>query len=410
MSEENKNNDQGHNSDQPGKKKKTDDFPIQEYRLVPAHEDYSGYEEDEIDLIELAKTIWDNRVLIYKFVAVGVVLGLAVALLSTKEYRSSATLMPEYSTETAGGNASRLLQQYGGLLGISGGGTYNSASNAIRVQLYPQIVSSLSFQQKLAAHDFYFPDYDTTASLMEYYLEIQSPGVLGYLQKFTIGLPGTIIGAFSGDDEVSPNAFDQNADPDIIELTKDEMKVIENLRQRVSASLDEESGVITVGVQMTNPKLAAEMADFTIQELTDYLVEYRTEKVLRDLQFVEEQLAEAEKRFEAAQIALADFRDSNQGALTNRARTQEQQLQSEYDLAFNLYNGLTQEYEQAKLRVQEETPVFKVLQPVQVPVDDETSGAMILIVFVMLSGIASIGWIFIRQFLESNPFEKQSEA
>ncbi|MDZ7808047.1 MAG: hypothetical protein U5K71_13160 [Gracilimonas sp.] len=65
-----------------------------------------------------------------------------------------------------------------------------------------------------------------------------------------------------------------------------------------------------------------------------------------------------------AQIALADFRDSNQGALTNRARTQEQQLQSEYDLAFNLYNGLTQEYEQAKLRVQEETPVFKVLQPV----------------------------------------------
>ncbi|MDZ7808046.1 MAG: hypothetical protein U5K71_13155 [Gracilimonas sp.] len=44
------------------------------------------------------------------------------------------------------------------------------------------------------------------------------------------------------------------------------------------------------------------------------------------------------------------------------------------------------------------------------PVNDETSGAMILIVFVMLSGIASIGWIFIRQFLESNPFENKSEA
>jgi len=160
---------------------------------------------------------------------------------------------------------------------------------------------------------------------------------------------------------------------------------------------------------MTDPQLAAKMADFTIQELTRYLVEYRTEKVLRDLHFVEEQLAAAEERFENAQMELANFMDSNRGTLTSRARTEEQQLQSEYDLAFSLYNGLTQQYEQAKLRVQEETPVFKVLNPVQVPVSDETSGGMILIVFVMLSVIVSIGWIFIRQFLESNPFDKDME-
>lgn len=401
MSEENNsNNENGDNK--PGKKQHPENFPIQEYRLVPADQGYGGYEEDEIDLIELAKTVWDNRKVIYRFVAVGMVLGVLVALLSPKEYVSDATLMPEYSTESQGG-ASSLLRQYGGLIGLGGGGTYNSASNAIRVDLYPKIVQSLSFQDQLARQQFYYPDYDTTASLYKYYMEIQNPGVIGYLRMYTVGLPGTILGALFDTEEGLSSGI--GSEDEIVELSKNEMKVIDNLRSRVSASLDEESGVVTVRAKMSDPKLAAHVAKYTIEELTSYLVEYRTEKVIRDLEFIEEQLNDAEERFREAQLALADFDDSNQGNLTARARTERQRLQSEYDIAFNLYNSLTQQYEEAKLKVQEETPVFKVLQPVQVPVNDETSGAMVLIVFVMLSGIASIGWIFIRQFLASNPFK-----
>lgn len=404
MSEENKSN-QGDNGDsKPGKKKHSEDFPIQEYRLVPADQTYGGYEEDEIDLIELAKTIWDNRKVIYRFVAVGVVLGVLVALLSPKEYVSDATLMPEYSAESAGG-ASSLLQQYGGLLGMSGG-NFNSASNAIRVDLYPQIVQSLSFQTNLMNQDFTYPEYDTTATLYEYFMEIHSPGVLAYIQQYTIGLPFTILGALKGDPEEEMVAEAQQ-DPEILSLTKDQMEVVKNLRERVGVSLNEETGIVSVNVRMPDPKVAAQVAKYTIGELTEYLVEYRTEKVLRDLEFVEDQLNKAEERFKDAQLALAEFTDSNQGNLTARARTEQQRLQSEYDIAFNLYNSLTQQFEQARLKVQEETPVFKVLQPVQVPVEDETSGAMILIVFVMLSGIASIGWIFIRQFLASNPFKTE---
>ncbi|MFD2531939.1 Wzz/FepE/Etk N-terminal domain-containing protein [Gracilimonas halophila] len=405
MSEE-KNSNQGDNGDsKPGKKNHNEDFPIQEYRLVPADQSYEGYEEDEIDLIELAKTIWDNRKTIYRFVTVGIILGVLVALLSPKEYVSDATLMPEYNTESGGG-ASGLLQQYGGLLGISGGGSYNSASNAIRVDLYPQIVQSLSFQTSLMNKEFTYPEYDTTATLYEYFMEIHSSGALASVKRYTIGLPFTILGALRGDPE-EEMIGEAEQDPEILSLTKDQMQVVKNLRQRVGVSLNEETGIVTVNVRMPNAKVAAQVAKYTIGELTEYLVEYRTEKVLRDLEFVESQLIKAEERFEEAQLALAEFTDSNQGNLTARARTEQQRLQSEYDVAFNLYNSLTQQYEQARLKVQEETPVFKVLQPVQVPVEDETSGFMILIVFVMLSGIASIGWIFIRQFLENNPFKSE---
>ena len=369
----------------------------QEYKIVPADYGYQ-YDEDEIDLLELAKTIWNKRMFILKIVGIGAFLGVIIALLSPTEYKSTSTLMPEYSTESQGG-ASSLLSQYGGLLGISGG-SYNSNSNAIRVDLYPNIVQSTNFQMQLMQQPFYFSDLDTTATLFEYYTELNSAGVLGFVAEYTIGLPGKILGAILPKKELMTSVPGATEESLVLNLSKEEFEVINTLRGKISASLDEESGIVSVTVTLPDNVAAAAVTEYTIRELTEYLTEYRTEKVLRDLTFVEEQLATAEVRFEAAQLALAEFRDSNQGNLSARAQTDEQRLNSEYQIAFNLYNGLTQQYEEAKLKVQETTPVFKTLEPVQVPVNDETSGAMILIVFIMLSGIGSIGWIFITPLIE----------
>lgn len=369
----------------------------QEYKIVPADYGYQ-YDEDEIDLLELAKTIWNKRMFILKIVGIGAFLGVIIALLSPKEYKSTSTLMPEYSTESQGG-ASSLLSQYGGLLGISGG-SYNSNSNAIRVDLYPNIVQSTNFQMQLMQQPFYFSDLDTTATLFEYYTELNSAGVLGFVAEYTIGLPGKILGAILPKKELMTSVPGATEESLVLNLSKEEFEVINTLRGKISASLDEESGIVSVTVTLPDNVAAAAVTEYTIRELTEYLTEYRTEKVLRDLTFVEEQLATAEVRFEAAQLALAEFRDSNQGNLSARAQTDEQRLNSEYQIAFNLYNSLTQQYEEAKLKVQETTPVFKTLEPVQVPINDETSGAMILIVFIMLSGIGSIGWIFIVPLIE----------
>ena len=369
----------------------------QEYKIVPADYGYQ-YDEDEIDLLELAKTIWSKRMFIVKVVALGAVIGVIAALLSPKEYKSTSTLMPEYSTESQGG-ASSLLRQYGGLLGVSGG-SYTNNSNAIRVDLYPNIVQSTNFQLKLMDQPFYFSDINQEATLFDYYTELNSPGVLGVIKSYTIGLPGKILGAILPKKELMTTVPGEASESMVLNLSKEEFEVISTLRQKITASLDEESGIVSVSVTLPDNVAAAAVTEYTIKELTEYLTEYRTEKVLRDLTFVEEQLATAEARFEEAQLTLAEFRDSNQGMLSARAQTEEQRLNSEYQIAFNLYNGLTQQYEEAKLKVQEETPVFKTLEAVQVPLQDETSGAMILIVFIMLSGIGSIGWIFVHPLIE----------
>jgi hypothetical protein len=66
---------------------------------------------------------------------------------------------------------------------------------------------------------------------------------------------------------------------------------------------------------------------------------------------------------------------------------------------------MAQQVEQAKLNLQEQTPVVSVLQPVQVPVDDETSGAMILIFSVFLTlffGTAFVLMIYLLSHQRKN--------
>ncbi len=376
--------------------KQSSEFPIQEYRLVPISEYEGSKEDDEIDLIELAKTIWAERRLIYKFVSVGIVLGILVAVFSPKEYVSSATLMPEYSSEDMGGSASSLLQQYGGLLGL-GGGSYISSSNALRVEIYPNIVNSYEFQRKIAKSPFYFPAYDTTVALNEYYLNVREPSLLSTVGSFVFGIPAQIVGIFTREESGPPIIPSQ--DIAFITLTEEEEKLLKFLRQNVNALLDEETGFISVSARMEDPLVAAQVASFAIRELTNYLIDYRTEKLVMDLEYTKEQLDKAELRFEEAQINLAKFRDSNQGILTASARTEEQRLDSEYSVAFNLYNTLTQQYEVAKLELQEETPLFKTLEPVQVPLNDEASDFNTLIMFIFLSLFGAVGWIILRNLI-----------
>ena len=51
-------------------------------------------EEQEIDLLELARKLWDSRKLILKFCLVGVVVGLVVAFSIPKEYTTTIELAP----------------------------------------------------------------------------------------------------------------------------------------------------------------------------------------------------------------------------------------------------------------------------------------------------------------------------
>jgi len=363
--------------------------------LVPIQEwDEHQTKEPEIDLIELAKYIWYKRLFITKVTGVFIVIGLLIALLSPKEYQTGATLLPESQSTQRG--AEGLLEQYGGMLGMSGINLNMDQQGMIPPTLYPHIVQSLPFQLELLNKEVEFAAFDTTTTVYAFFDEVYTPSVFSYVKGYTLGLPGKIIGLIKGAKNIDrplPQGF---AADSVVSVTKDQMSVIENMQGRVTVSLSEDTGVINLSVKMPDPHAAAQVGKTSIRLLKEYMTNYRTRKAKEDLRYAQQQLTDVRQGFEKAQNKLAEFRDSNVNLATAKAQTREQRLQSEYDLAFNVYNSVAQRVEQAKMKVQEQTPVVRILQPVQVPINDTTSGLTILIISIALGVILSISYLIIK--------------
>jgi uncharacterized protein involved in exopolysaccharide biosynthesis len=345
--------------------------------------------DDEIDLVALMLHIWNGRWLILKVIGVCVVLGLVIAFTSPVKYTSTVKLIPE-------SNKSGGLGALGGLASQFGLGNISAQveDGGIPTDYYPEIIQSVPFLKMLMQYETNFPE-EGTMSLHTYNTEHRDASLLSYITKYTIGLPFVIIKALKGDKEEVVQTV--NGESKVVRLSKEERETLEWLKESITFEMGKQTGMITVTVEMPSASLSAEVANRVSELLSDYVISYKTDKVREDLEFVQERYIEASQRFEAAQEALARHRDGSHGQLTALAQTYEQRLQSEYDLAFNVYNTLARQLEQSKLKLQEETPVVKIIEPAVVP--DENSAPkkkMILIVSIIMGGFLGMGLLFGR--------------
>jgi uncharacterized protein involved in exopolysaccharide biosynthesis len=390
-----------HTSDSPEDSKKD---KVPEVRYIPV--EYLSHmdddDDDEIDLMALAKRIWDGRWTIIKITGVFIVIGLFWALFSPEEFESEAILMPEVQTQQGGG-AGRLLQQFGGAFGLGGLNAGEMPQGMIPPMIYPRIVNSLSFQLELLDHEVHFRDFGVTTTWPDFLENHYSTPLTTYAVNYTIGLPFTIlrgIRSLGGDNEEMIIQEDP-LDAQYITITKEQQELVEELRSRISVSQDQETGLLNTRVKLQDARASAEMNRFLIERLKEYVTEYRVEKARQNLEFAQQQKEEAQERFERSQLALADFMDRNVTVTSARAQTELERLQDEKNLAFNVYNSLAQRVEEARLNLQEQTPIFKEVQSVNVPSQrSEPKRGQMMMIFTLLGGILATGIVLILPFAE----------
>lgn len=336
--------------------------------------------EDEIDLIELAKVVWSRRLFIAKVTGVFVFLGLVIAFTAPDEYETSCILIPEAmeGSSAVGGRLGGLASLAG--IDLGGGGT----SSTINPGLYRSVAQSTPFLVDLMYEKFYFQELDSSISLYDYYRDHYQLGLVGRL----FSIPGYLIGMLKSNakEESSTNeaVFLYSG---LVQLTKFEQSVANDLYNRILVTMDWEINVVTIEVEMQDAYVAAAIAEFTRRYITQYVTKYSVSKSMEQLKFVQGQYDERKDEFEQAQLALASFRDENQYVNSARARTTEERLQSEYNLAYGIYNQLAKQIENIKMQVNESTPVFTVLEPVKVPNDRSNLSTVILMIVSLVLGM-----------------------
>lgn len=348
-------------------------------------------EEQEIDLVELIQKLWHNRWLIVKITIVFMVLGLLVALFSPKVYTASCDVVPQTSDNSKSSQMSSLAKLAG--INLSQG----ESAPTLSPYVYENILKSTKFKKELMQTEINFEKADRPVSFYEYYTseEFNKPTVVDYVLKYTIGLPGVIMGAIRGE-QPEPDYSSAEGGAKIESLTKDEYKVLSLLGESVMLSLDDKKGYVSITVNMSEPLAAAQLAQATLNLLQEYITVFKVEKVQSNLDFVQERYNEVKRDFEDVQARRARYRDANHNTIKNQARIEQERLEAEYQLAMNIYGELAMQLEQAKIKVKETTPILTVINPVTVPYKkSKPQRAMILMAFTFLGAVVGMGCVLV---------------
>lgn len=352
--------------------------------------------DNEIDLVEIIQKLWRNRRLILKVTLVFAVLGLLIAIFTPKEYTAGCTMVPQTNEKNMGGSLGGLAAMAGINLGNMGG------SEVLSPKIYPKILSSTPFQKELIYTPIKFEEFEHPITLFDYYMndEYRKTSVLGAIKKYTIGLPGVIIGAIRGEQPEPEYAVNGITQSSIHVLTREEKKCIDILKDKVSLNVNSKDGDIELETRMPEAYAAAQLAETVQLLLQKYITEFKVEKVQSNLDFVQGRYNEVKADFEQLQVERAVFRDANKNISSAKAQTEQDRLETSYNLAQSVYTELAKQLEQTKIQVKETTPILTIVDPVTLPMErSKPKRAMILVIFTFLGGILGVILVLILPFL-----------
>jgi hypothetical protein len=171
--------------------------------------------------------------------------------------------------------------------------------------------------------------------------------------------------------------------------------------------VDKKTGKTQLSLEMQDPLVAYTVMAAVLDNLKNYMSEYRTSKSRQDVANLSMICEERKLEYYAAQQAYAQYTDSNKNIVQNSSKAEGQRLQQEMNLAYQVYSQVATQLEGARVKVQPDKPVFAILKPAVVPLKKAgPSKAKLLIGFAFIAGCCAAAWVlfgkdFWKQFKDN---------
>lgn len=334
-------------------------------------------ENDEItiDWMDILRRIIAIRKTLYKAAGVGVVLGIIIALSIPKQYTVTVSLSPEMNGDKASGELASLASSF------LGGGAISSSNDALNLTLAPNIVSSTPFVLDLFDTRVQTLDGEQDTTLVAYLDEQKSPWF-----SYIIKAPSMAIGAIKS---LFTEEADTTATLNPFQLTEKEAAKVKGLRQSILAEVDKKTSMTTITVTLQDPKVTAIVADSVVGKLQQYIIDYRIKKAKEDCAYLEELYHERQQEYYDAQSKYAHYFDTNRNIAFQSVRAEQERLQNDMNLAYQVYSQVAQLLQVARAKIQEEKPVFAVVEPATVPLEPSGISRKVIflgIIFILVCG------------------------
>ena len=134
--------------------------------------------------------------------------------------------------------------------------------------------------------------------------------------------------------------------------------------------------------------VACIMADTLQRRLQAYITDYRTQKTRIDLAYYKKLTDESKANYEKARREYAKFCDSNFDIELETFKSRRDQLENEMQMQYNVYSQMATQLQNAKAKVQENTPAFTMIQSPVMPYKASSRPRVFtVIIFIFLSFI-----------------------
>lgn len=348
-----------------------------EYRSASEEED-----ELEIDWMGILRQIIAIRKKLYKAAAIGLVAGIIIAFSIPKQYTVSVTLSPEMGSGKSGsGLASMAASFLGGNMG-------SDSPDALNASLAPDIVASTPFLLELMNARVISKDRSIDTTLTAY-LEEQKSSWLGYIFKAPIMAISGI--KFLFEDKEKEEVTIETSDNGTIELSAKDATKLGSLRKLINVDVDKKTAITTLSVTLQEPKVVATVADSVISKLQQYITTYHISKAKEDCKYLETLYKERQQEYYVAQQRYARYVDANSNVVFQSTLAERERLQNDMNLAYQVYSQVAQQLQVARAKVQEEKPVFAVVEPAVVPLQPSGTSRKVIILEIMILCIIGVG-------------------
>ena len=308
--------------------------------------------DNSIDLIEITHQIWNNRNIIILSSTVFFILGCIYSLTLPNIYRSSSTFYPHYEI-TDDNN----LRNLAGLAGIDFG---NEKSTNIPTNLYPQLIKSTPFKEKILNEEFIISD--KKISYKDYLLSKENAFFQFNFSKI-IMYPLNLIKSLYVDN----NKTTLSNNSDLLSISEVNYSLHKKLDQLISIDVNKKDGFIQLNVEDINPIVSSKIAIKAEQLFQKSIIDFKIKNIKTIYDFTNDQLNIAKDELYKLQDSLANFRDSNKNIKSDLFLNQLNRIETEYNIAKNVYNELAINKQKTAIDVRKNTPIFTIIDPVVIP-------------------------------------------
>ena len=338
--------------------------------------------DDEIDLIALLKTVFAARRFVIQITVLFSVLGIVLALVSPVRYTASSMFMPQLSE----GQSNSSLGGLASLAGINLTAIMGGQPQEIAPSLYPQIAESSPYRMALLET----PVGESQISFRDYILgQDKGVSIMALIKKYTIGLPSLLLS--SNNEEPTPQTNN------LFDISEEDKDLFEFLGQILSVEVDDQEGLVSIGVEFSDRKIAAQLAQAATDLLQTKIIAFKSQSARNNLQFVQGQFDAKRQEFEQIQDSIAMFKDQNLNITSSLYQNQLTRLESQFTVTSSVFQELAGQVEQAKIQVNKDTPIFMIIEPVSVPLKrSKPQRTMMVIIWTFLGGVIAVGWTLVK--------------